>query len=223
MSDSLKICDETEYLQIAGIQHFAFCRRQWALIHIEQQWEENFFTIDGEIKHETVNKGVRQEKFKNKRVLRSLHVISHELEIQGICDVVELREDPKGEYFSKYDNYYTVFPIEYKRGKEKRNQSDILQLTAQCLCLEEMMGVDIHQGAIFYFETRNRVNITFTSELRENVKHMISEMNQYYKRAYTPRPKKKPKCKGCSLREICLPKLSKVQSASHYIKEVVEE
>lgn len=215
--------DETEYLQIAGIQHFVFCRRQWALIHIEQQWAENYFTIDGAIKHENVDMQGRTEKMGHKRILRSLRVVSHELKIQGVCDAVELREDEHGEYFSKYDATYTVYPVEYKRGKPKTTDSDRLQLVAQALCLEEMMGVTIAEGAIFYFETRHREVVTITDELRQQVIDAVTEMNGYYRRAYTPRVRKTSKCKSCSLQDMCLPGLQKAGSAAAYLEGRLHE
>lgn len=215
--------NETEYLQIAGIQHFVFCRRQWALIHIEQQWAENYFTLDGAIKHEKVDDGPIAEKMGHKRVLRSLHIVSHALQIQGVCDAVELKEDENGAYFGKYDASFTVYPVEYKRGKSKDIESDVLQLAAQALCLEEMMGVTIPEGAIFYFETRRRERIFITDEIREKVKQNVQEMNTYYNRAYTPTVRKTMKCKSCSLQDCCLPGLQKNGSAKAYVERMLSE
>ena len=215
--------DETEYLQIAGIQHFVFCRRQWALIHIEQQWSENFFTLDGTLKHEKVDEGPVTEKLGNKRVLRSLHVISHNLQIQGICDVVELIEDSKGEYFSKYNSNFKIIPVEYKRGKAKEIKSDILQLAAQTMWLEEMLGVTITKGAIFYFATRHRETVTMTKELYDEVKETVDEMNNYYQRMYTPKVKKTLHCRSCSLADICLPEMKKTESAKLYVEKRLNE
>ncbi|SUP43696.1 CRISPR-associated protein Cas4 [Veillonella criceti] len=214
---------DDDYLQIAGIQHFAFCRRQWALIHIEQAWADNFFTIDGSIKHENVDTGKTDEKIGNKRVLRSLPVISHALEIRGICDAVELIESDTGEYFSKYDAKYKVIPVEYKRGKSKEDLSDQLQVVAQALCLEEMLGIEITEGALFYHETRRREIVPITKAIRDYVKQMVSEMNQYYERQYTPRVKVTKRCKACSLQTICLPELNKVKSATEYMQRRLAE
>lgn len=219
----MDIRNETEYLQIAGIQHFSFCRRQWALIHIEQQWMENYFTVDGKIKHERADQGPLSEKIGSKRIMRSVPVVSHTLQIQGVCDVVELIENADGEYFSKYDGYYSVCPVEYKRGKPKETESDILQLTAQTLCLEEMLGLTITVGAIFYFETRHREMVEITEDLREKVKASVQEMNGYYRRAYTPCVRRTAKCKACSLKAICLPELNKTGSAKAYIERRIDE
>lgn len=209
---------EDDYLQIAGIQHFVFCRRQWALIHIEQLWGENYFTIDGSIKHETVDTGIGDEKIGNKRILRSLPVISHRLTIRGVCDAVELTEDENGEYFTKYDKKYRVMPVEYKRGKSKEDLQDWLQVVAQALCLEEMLGVVIEQGALFYHETRRREIVPITFELRKTLEDTVKEMNQYYAKQYTPKVKVTKRCKSCSLNDVCLPELMKLKSAREYVQ-----
>lgn len=215
--------NETEYLQIAGLQHFSFCRRQWALIHIEQQWAENYFTIDGAIKHKMVDEGPGDEKMGKKRILRSLPVVSHVLKIQGVCDAVELIEHSDGAYFSKYNARFIVYPVEYKRGKPKTIESDILQLTAQAMCLEEMMEVRISCGAVFYFETRRREVVEFTDELREKVRDMTAEMNAFYKQGYTPKVRRSAKCRACSLKDSCLPELQKLESAQSYIERMLGE
>lgn len=223
MMEEVQQRNETEYLQIAGLQHFSFCRRQWALIHIEQQWAENFFTLDGAIKHEKVDSGLSDEKIGKKRILRSLPVVSHELKIQGICDAVELIENEDGAYFSKYNAHFIVYPLEYKRGKPKTVESDVLQLVAQAMCLEEMLEIHISEGAVFYFETRRREIVAFTDELRENVREMTREMNKYYKQGYTPKVRKTTKCRACSLRDICLPGLQKLESAQSYVERMLRE
>lgn len=214
---------EDNYLLLSGIQHFVFCRRQWALIHIEQLWGENYFTIDGQIKHKKVDKISGVELKEGVRILRSLPVVSHELKIQGKCDLVELQPDDNGYYFSKYDKKYKVFPIEYKRGKPKTDLSDTMQLLGQAMCLEEMMGLTINEGACFYFETRRRENIIFTNELRVKLREMLDEMNNYYSRKYTPKVRKSNKCKSCSLRDLCLPELDGTMIVSKYMEKRLKE
>lgn len=207
------------YLLISGIQHFIFCRRQWALIHIEQQWEENFFTIDGKIKHNRVdNKDIFEQK-KDIRIIRSMPVVSHKLKIQGVCDLVELIPDDQGYYFSKYQDRYKVYPVEYKRGKSKLNDSDRLQLLAQAVALEEMLGLEIKEGACFYFETRKREQVLFTNEMRDKLNAIVKEMDDYYSRRYTPKVKKAAKCNACSLKDICLPEMDKLLTVSEYIEK----
>lgn len=212
-----------DYLLISGIQHFIFCRRQWALIHIEQLWEENFFTVDGQIKHKKVDEGNASELKNNVRIIRSLPIISHELKIQGKCDVVELQADEEGAYFSKYDEKYKVYPIEYKRGRPKRNNSDVMQLLAQAMCLEEMLGLKIEKGACFYFENRRRHEVLFTESLRNELIDIINEMNNYYDRNYTPKVKKGSKCKTCSLNNLCLPELEGTEPVSEYMERRLKE
>lgn len=214
---------EDEYLLISGIQHFVFCRRQWALIHIEQLWRENFFTIDGQIKHDKVDNGDIFESKNDIRIIRSMPIVSHELKIQGKCDVVEFRSDANGFYFSKYKEKYNVYPIEYKRGKPKTDESDIMQLLAQAMCLEEMLGLRIKEGACFYFETRRREQVLFTDDLRNRLVNIVDEMNNYYDRRYTPKVKKTRKCRSCSLKNLCLPELEDTLSVSQYMEKRVKE
>lgn len=212
-----------DYLLISGIQHFIFCRRQWALIHIEQLWSENFFTIDGRIKHDKVDSGDIFESKNNTRIVRSMPIVSHDLKIQGKCDVVELKPDVDGFYFSKYKEKYSVYPIEYKRGSPKTDESDIMQLLAQAMCLEEMLGLRINEGACFYFETRRREQVIFTDDLRNRLVDIIAEMNNYYDRRYTPKVKKSRKCRSCSLKNLCLPELDGTISVSQYMEKRVKE
>lgn len=219
----LEMQDEDNYLLISGIQHFIFCRRQWALIHIEQLWEENYFTIDGKIKHEKVDKSNIRELKNDIRIIRSMPITSHELKIQGKCDVVELHPDDNGFYFSKYDEKYKVYPIEYKRGRLKVDSSDIMQLLAQAVCLEEMLGLRIEEGACFYFETRRREKVEFTEDLREQLRKIVDEMNNYYSRRYTPKVKKTNKCRSCSLKDLCLPELDGITSVTKYMEKRLKE
>lgn len=210
---------EDDYLLISGIQHFIFCRRQWALIHIEQLWDENFFTVDGQIKHGKVESSDVSEFKNNIKIIRSMPVVSHKLKVQGKCDVVELKPDVNGFYFSKYNKKYSVFPVEYKRGKTKSDESDIMQLLAQAMCLEDMLGLEIKEGACFYFETRRREQVVFTVDLRNRLVDIIKEMNNYYNRRYTPKVKKTKKCKSCSLKNLCLPELDGTTSVFHYMEK----
>src|SRR5699024_3589629 len=130
---------EDEYLMLSGIQHFQFCKRQWALIHIEQQGEENVRTVEGQYLHQKADQPCIREKRRNILIVRAMPIKSKRLKISGICDVVEFVEDDKGVEISGDEGKYVPYPIEYKRGKPKKNDSDILQLTAQAICLEEML------------------------------------------------------------------------------------
>lgn len=214
--------DEDEYLMISGIQHFKFCRRQWALIHIEQQWDENVHTVVGELMHKKVHDPYLTEKRKDVLITRALPVSSRELGASGECDVVEFHKNEDGIKLHGHRGLYEVYPIEYKKGRPKLDEEDILQLTAQVLCLEEMFSASIPEGAIFYGETRRREVIGITEELRQQVKEMLGEMHQYYDRRYTPRVKYSKACNACSLKEICLPKLGKSVSVKEYMNQILD-
>lgn len=208
--------DEDDFLQLSGIQHFCFCRRQWALIHIEQQWQENIKTVEGNIVHERCHDEDFIEKRGDLLVTRGLRVFSRILGVTGQCDVVEFKKDVDGCYLQGYSGTWRPYPIEYKRGKSKQIDADRLQLCCQALCLEEMLGVCINQGALYYNETRRREVVDFTVELRQKVKDMLREMHMYYDKAYTPKVKPKTGCRSCSLQEICLSVLCKKDDVAGY-------
>lgn len=206
-----------DYLLISGIQHFAFCRRQWALIHIENQWEENYRTVDGEIMHENVHNSDFHEKRGNTIISRAMPVSSSRLGITGECDAVEFKSSPNGIYIFNFDGKYNITPIEYKRGKPKEYDCDALQLMAQALCLEDMYCCHIPYGFLYYGETRHRTKIEFTDELRQKTEGMINEMHDYFKRGYTPKVKRRNACNACSLKNICLPVICGKKSAADYV------
>lgn len=214
---------EDEYLMISGIQHFRFCRRQWALIHIEQQWAENVHTVVGELMHKKVHDPYLTEKRKDVLVTRALPISSRTLGVRGECDVVEFHKCEDGVKLYGHRGLYRIFPVEYKKGKPKISEEDILQLSAQAMCLEEMFSTVVTEGAIFYGETRRREAVTISEELRCQVKEMFQEMHQYFERRYTPKVKWSKSCNGCSLKDICLPKLGKTISAKDYIKQALSE
>lgn len=212
---------EDDYLMISGIQHFKFCRRQWALIHVEQQWEDNAHTVVGELMHKKVHDPYLTEKRKEVIIARAMPVSSRELGISGECDAVEFHKCEDGIKLHGHRGLYSVYPIEYKKGKPKLTEEDKLQLTAQVLCLEEMFSTQIPEGAIFYGETRRREPVEITKELREEVRDVFREMHGYYSRRYTPRVKYSKSCNACSLKEICLPKLGKTGSVKSYIQRML--
>lgn len=213
---------EDEYLLLSGIQHFVFCRRQWALIHIEQQWSENFRTVDGRIMHERVHNPDFREKRGELIVTRAMEISSSRLGISGECDAVEIRQNKNGVKVFGLDGLYTITPVEYKRGEPKDDDSDILQLTAQALCLEDMMSCEILHGFLYYGELRRRVKVEFDDELRRKTEAVINEMHEIYKRKYTPKVKRRKACNACSLKEICLPVICG-KSALEYVKEMLDE
>jgi CRISPR-associated exonuclease Cas4 len=208
-----------DYLMLSGLQHFAYCRRQWALIHIEQQWAENERTVDGMLFHEHAHDEGSTEKRGDTIITRGLRVCSDRLQISGICDVVEFHKADKGITLSGYDGRWQPYPIEYKKGKEKTNNADELQLCAQAMCLEEMLLCYIPCGSLFYGEIRRRVSVEFTDELRNQVETMVAEMKELWDRGYTPKVKANKGCNACSLREICIPRLNRTKPVETYIQE----
>ena len=210
---------EDDFLLLSGIQHFAFCKRQWALIHIEQQWQENLRTIEGEILHEKTHDNTIKEKRGDLIVSRGMGIFSRSLGITGACDVVELHRASDGVKIFGRDGTYKPVPVEYKRGKPKEEESDVLQLCAQALCLEEMLLCEIPEAFLFYGETKRRLKIILDDDLRGRVKTIFKEMHDLYHRRYTPKVKISKACKACSLTEICMPKLCKNSSVKGYIKK----
>ncbi len=212
-----------ELLPLSGIQHFIFCRRQWALIHIEQQWKENVLTVEGKQLHKRVDDPFFTETRGGQITARAVPVASYRLGLSGVCDVVEFTESPEGVKLPGRSGLYLAAPVEYKRGHEKRDPCDEAQLCAQAICLEEMLSVSIPAGWLYYGETRHRLAVELTAELRELVRSMAEEMHAYFQRGYTPRVKTSKACRSCSLADVCLPELQeKIVPASRYIHQQIE-
>jgi CRISPR-associated exonuclease Cas4 len=209
---------EDRYLMLSGLQHFQFCRRQWALIHVEQQWDENARTIEGKDLHQNADQPFLREKRGNKLIVRALPVQSRELMISGVCDVVEFIQHPDGVELVGVPGTYKVYPVEYKRGRPKKGDEDVIQLVAQTMCLEEMLLCQINKGYLYYEQIKHRVEVSITETWRGKVRQMAKEMHDYYDRKYTPRVKTGPHCKSCSLQHICLPELMTKRSVKSYIE-----
>ena len=214
---------QDDYLMISGIQHFKFCRRQWALIHVEQQWAENEHTVVGELMHKKAHDPYLIEKRKDVIIVRALPVSSRSIGISGECDIVEFHKCDEGIKLIGHRGLYSVYPVEYKKGKSKESDEDKLQLAAQAMCLEEMFLTQIPEGALYYGETRRREVVEFTEEIRNQVKSIFEEMHGYYERKYTPKVKTTKACSGCSLKDICLPKLMKTGSVKAYVSKMLED
>ncbi|MCH1981168.1 CRISPR-associated protein Cas4 [Ruminococcus sp. OA3] len=214
---------EDDFLMLSGIQHFAFCRRQWALIHIEQQWQENVYTVEGQLLHKRAHDSYLTEKRSDVIVSRGMPIHSRVLGVSGVCDIVEFHRADDGVQLYGHRGLFRVYPIEYKKGKPKDTDIDILQLTAQAMCLEEMFSTVITEGALYYGETKRREKIEFTDELRLQVKNSFEEMHQLYQKGYTPRVKWSKSCNACSLKDICIPKLGKSASVNTYIHNIITE
>lgn len=214
---------EEDFLQLSGIQHFAFCRRQWALIHIEQQWQENLRTIEGAILHERAHDKFFTEKRGDVLISRGMAIFSRSLGFSGECDIVEFHSSKHGVSIFGRDGQYLPIPIEYKRGIPKENDADILQLCAQAICLEEMLLCNVDVGYLFYGQTNRRLEVQITEQLRNRVGAMSEEMHEYYKKRYTPKVKQSKACSSCSLKDVCIPKLSSIETAKQYIQRRIKE
>lgn len=214
---------EEEWLALSGIQHFAFCRRQWALIHLEQQWEENILTVEGDLMHNRAHNETLREKRGSTLILRGLPVHSRKLGLTGKCDVVEFRQDTKGCPLAGEEGSWLPYPVEYKRGRIKVHDEDRLQVCAQAICLEEMLGVEIPKGSLFYGTTHSREDVLFDAALREEVRAAVSDMHDLFKRNHTPKAKKRKSCRSCSIRDICLEGSSSQVAVSDYIATRIKE
>ena len=214
---------DDELLQLSGLQHFSFCRRQWALIHVENQWNENLRTVEGNLFHSRAHDEKQRERRDGVLILRGLPIVSHTLGLSGQCDVVEFHASPDGIPLHGEEGLWIPFPVEYKRGAPKENPADQLQLCAQALCLEEMLCCSIPEGAPFYGETRRRTKVFFTEELRETVRLIAAEMHQMLRRGHTPKVKPTKSCNACSLKELCLPVLMRKKDVAEYLKAAMEE
>lgn len=184
---------ESDFIMLSALQHYMYCPRQCALIHIEQAWSENRYTAEGKILHERADSSERSSKG-GVRTVRSLPVCSHRLGISGQADVVEFHKDG------------TLFPVEYKRGKPKKTRCDEVQLCAQALCLEEMLDVHIAVGALFYGERQRRHPVEFEEDLRELTEEVIAKAHCMIEGGKTPQADYSKKCDQCSLLNLCMPK-----------------
>lgn len=216
---------DDELLMLSGIQHIAFCERQWALIHIEQQWQENVKTVEGRFVHEKVDDPEFFESRGDMLISRSVPLISRSLGLYGVADMVEfhLSKDSKGIELEGRNGRWNPVPVEYKRGKPKSDSRDEVQLCAQAICLEEMLEVTIEAGYLYYAQTRRRAQVEFDVDLRAQVKELAARMHSLFRIGTTPRAVYKSHCKNCSLVELCIPKLSsKQKNVEQYIEKYLK-
>ena len=217
------IYNEESFLQLSGLQHFKFCRRQWALIHVENQWAENYRTTDGAILHERAHNNELSESRVDLLITRDMRIFSPTLGISGACDVLEFHRCGTGIPLRDRQGLWQPYPVEYKRGKPKQDTADALQLCAQAMCLEEMLCCGIPAGALYYGEIRRRTEITFSPELRQEVRTLLAQMHELYEKGRTPKVRPSKSCNACSLKELCLPKLLRERSVSAYVRRAAEE
>lgn len=201
---------EDDMLMLSGIQHFRFCPRQWALIHIEQQWSDNLLTIEGQILHKHVDDPFYRQKCGDQITLRAVNIASRELGLYGISDIIELYSSFSVEntiLHPKYPGRWKPVVVEYKHGKPKKNEVDEVQLAAQTMCFEEMYNIHISHGIFFYGEFRHRINVDITDELRNIVRQCAQRMHEIFSKAIIPKAEYGKHCDKCSLRDICMPKM----------------
>ena len=186
---------------------------------MERQWAENARTAEGQVFHETAHHGPESEARGDLLILRGLRVASPSLRLGGICDVVEFHRSPSGVSLAGREGLWLPYPVEYKKGSDQTKESDEVQLCGQALCLEEMLCCQIPEGSLFYGETRRRTRVAFDGTLRQRTLDLLHELLGYMDRGYTPGAKLHKGCNACSLRDICLPKLSRAPSVADYIHD----
>ena len=196
-----------EYLPISAVQHYAFCKRQFALIYMEQQWSESYLTSSGRLMHERVHDKDITETKDDILIVRGLTLSSEKLKLFGVADIIEYHKSERGIKIPGSKGVFIPFPVEYKRGKKKANDCDRLQLCVQCLCLEEMQGCEIESAAIFYGQPRRREVVSIDNSLREKAYKTTNEMHELYNSGISPRDELTAACKSCSMKNICQPEL----------------
>jgi len=218
--------NEDDMLMLSGIQHYRFCPRQWALIHIEQQWADNRLTVEGEVLHKHVDDAAYRQKCGDYICLRSVSIASQELGLYGLSDVIELHptEDESDSItHPKYPGRWLPYPVEYKHGRPKKNEVDEVQLAAQAMCLEELYGIHIGWGAFFYHVIRHRVEVEITPYLRDIVRQCAGEMHNVFKSGQLPAIVRGKHCDRCSLKDLCMPGAANQPSVSNYLKRNLYE
>ena len=225
-SDNKRINSDEEMLMLSGIQHFVFCPRQWALIHIEQAWADNQLTAEGNALHRNVNDASYRKVNNGKITYRAVHLASSSLRLYGIGDAIEMMpasDDTDSISLPGKSGRYIPFPIEYKHGRPKKDLSDVMQLVCQAICLEEMHDICIKKGAIFYWETMSREVIEIDQQLRQKAYEISDEMHGIFSTGKLPPPANDKRCMRCSLKDLCLPNLKSIKSANNYLSILTNE
>lgn len=209
---------EEDYLMLSGIQHFCFCKRQWALIHLEEIWTENIFTAQGQVIHKKADQPFLKEKRKDLIISRAMPVSSNELGLSGILDTIEFHKSEEGIELKNRKGKWQPIIVEYKRGKKKKYDYDNVQLMAQAICIEEELNINLDYGYIYYDQTDTREKVEFTNELRKLTKESAKMMHEYYEKKYVPKAEYFKNCKLCSIYDECQPRITKkIKNINNYI------
>lgn len=203
--------DESRLVPLSALQHYAYCPRQCALIHLEQAWAENMFTAQGQILHQRVD-GQQAETRKGMRTERGVSVVSYRWGLIGKLDLLEIDLGSGA-----------LTPVEYKRGKPKIQSWDRIQLCAQAFCLEEMRDCTIERGALWYWQVRRREWITFDQPLRDETQEVIGAVHRLLDQGATPKPIPDKKCRACSLKDLCLPDLNARDRSAAYVRTLYKD
>jgi CRISPR-associated exonuclease Cas4 len=215
---------ESDLLMLSALQHLAFCERQCCLIHLEQAWSENRLTAEGRILHERVHEQEAESRG-NVLIVRGLKLRSLRLGLSGVADVVEFHkvEEGAGICLPGKRGFWRVYPVEYKRGKPKKDGSDEIQLCGQAFCLEEMTGAKIETGALYYGSQHKRNEVVFSEALRDKTDAMAKRLHELFEAAVTPGAVYEKKCDNCSLFDVCMPEAGGGKSVEKYLNEDIKK
>lgn len=208
---------EEDFLQLSGLQHFIYCPKQWALIHIEQAWADDARTVRGDLFHKNVDNPSFIEKRNKILMRRSVRISSSSLGVSGICDVVEY------EFVDGCENPICRYPVEYKVGKSKFGLEDKVQLCAEAICLEEMHDVTIPYAYLYYGLERRRTKVILSEELRALTYDTVEQMHKIFRNGSIPACSHSVKCNGCSLIDICMPPKNDYPKVSRYVDNTIFE
>lgn len=216
--------EDDDFLMMSGIQHYCFCPRQWALIHVEEIWSENYLTTSGELFHDRAHDEAVSQRRPGFFSRRGVRVASSVLRLTGICDVVEFQQDDQGVSVDGESGKWAITPVEYKRGTQER-KADQIQLCAQVIALEEMFKCKITSAYLYHVLSKKRERIEMTQDLRKETLKLADEMSEVFLSGRTPPPNYGKSCKSCSLVDECLPRISERENCSlkTYIEEMIRE
>ncbi len=202
--------EEDDLLPLSALSHLVFCDRRAALIHLERVWADNAYTVEGQLLHEAVDEKARRREVRRELIIaRGLHLRALALGVAGIADVVEFHRDDDGAPLPARAGRWRPFPVEYKRGAPKPDDSDVVQICGQALALEEMLGVEVPEGAMFYGRNRRRFSVRFDEPLRATTREAARRLRALFDSGGIPLPRYSARCEGCSLKEICQPTLNR--------------